>query len=173
MAVGRNDHCEHLRRRDDATDRVHGQLLHHAIDRCRQHLQLRSSFRFDHVLGKARRLLFGFGQLVEERATVLRFDLSPCFDQHGNRGIGLVQLALLHQEVLLMADKVLILGEIAELRAEPLVVKIFANINTLLQCGSCRLELADGRLNGVSLGLLLRELAVDLRKLGMLFRASG
>jgi hypothetical protein len=54
-----------------AADRVHRQLLHHAIDQRCEHLQLGPPVSIDHVLLQAGRPLLGFIQVVEPSAAVL------------------------------------------------------------------------------------------------------
>ena len=169
MAVERHDHGERLRRGHHAPDCVHRKLLHHAVDRRGERLELGSLLGLDHVLGKAGGLLFGLGQLVKTGAAILRRSLGAGFGQRGNRGVGFAVVALLNQEFLLLGDEILVLGQIRELRTQFLVEEVFTNINPLRQDRNRRLELGDGGRSGGALGLLLRYLPIDRGELGLLF----
>ena len=52
LAVAGTTHQQCLRRRDHAADGVDGELLHHAVDRRRQRLQLGLLLGLDQVLGQ-------------------------------------------------------------------------------------------------------------------------
>lgn len=71
MAILRDHDCEHLGRRDDAAYRMHGKLLDAAVDGDDEILELRSPVGFDLIPGDACGLLFGFRQLVVQRAPEL------------------------------------------------------------------------------------------------------
>lgn len=70
MAILRDHDCEPLGRRDDAAYRMHGKLLD-AVDGGDEILELRSRVGFDLIPGDACGLLFGFRQLVVQRAPEL------------------------------------------------------------------------------------------------------
>ena len=89
-----------------------GKLLHHAVHRRRQFLQTGALLRLDDVLRETRRLLLGFGEVVEQTALVLGHGLAPRLDQGGNRGVGLAVPALLDQDLLPLADQILQFGQI-------------------------------------------------------------
>src|SRR5450759_2638960 len=169
MTVERNDREQRLRWGHYAPDRVHGELLHHAIDRCRERLELGSSLGLDHVLSKAGGLLLGLGQLLRSGAAVLRGGLSAGLDEGGNRGFGFVYVALLDHELLLKTDEVLELGEILEFRTIFLGNQVFANVDTLRHYRNCCLDLGDRGGGGSALSLLLRHLAIERRELSLLF----
>ena len=86
--------------------------MHHAFDRRRQFLQTGALLCLDDVLRETRRLLLGFGKVVEQPAFVLGHGLAPRLDQGGNRGVGLAVPALLDQDLLPLADKVLQFGQV-------------------------------------------------------------
>ena len=67
LAVGRHHDQQRLRRRHDAADGVHGELLHDAVDRGGQLLQLGALLGLDQVLREPVRLLLGLGEFVRER----------------------------------------------------------------------------------------------------------
>src|SRR5450759_857754 len=71
MTVERHEREQRLRRGHYAPNCVHRELLYHAIDRCRERLELGSSLGLDHVLSKAGGLLLGLGQLLKAGAAVL------------------------------------------------------------------------------------------------------
>src|SRR5215467_14259795 len=70
LAVTWDDDRERLRSRDHASDRMHCELLDGPSNWRGQNLQLGFLFGLDHVLGKAGRLLFGLGQLIEQDAAI-------------------------------------------------------------------------------------------------------
>jgi hypothetical protein len=170
IGVERYHGCECLSRRNDPSDRVHRQLLHHAVNRCGENLQLRLLFSLDRVLGETRGPLFGFREIIVERAAVLRFQFEPGLSESGRRGLGLAQLAPLNKDVMLLADKVLKLGEIGDLGADLLVVEIFAHVHSLVQQRDRCAELGDHRRDCLAFRVLLSQLAVDLRQLCSMFR---
>ena len=75
IGVERHDDGEHLGRRNDASYRVDGQLLHDAVDRRGKNLLPGLLLPLDDVLGKPRGSLFGLCEIVVERAAVFRFRL--------------------------------------------------------------------------------------------------
>src|SRR5450759_1107157 len=169
MTVERNDREQRLRRGYHAPDRVHGELLHHAIDRCRERLELGSSLGLDHVLSKTGGLLLCLGQLLKSGAAILRSGLSAGLDEGGNRSFGFVYVALLDHELLLKTDEVLVVGEILEFRTIFLGNQVFANVDTLRHYRNCCLNLGDRGGGGSALSLLLRHLAIERSELGLLF----
>ena len=87
--------------------RVHRQLLHDTVDRRGKDLLPGLLLPLDDVLGKARGSLLGFREIVVERPAVFRFRLYPGLGEFGHCRLGLVQLALLDKDVMLLADQVL------------------------------------------------------------------
>ena len=79
---------------------------------------------------------------------------------------GLLQLALLHPEILLLLDQQLERLEVLQLRAEFPVVERPADVHPLLDHREGRFELGDGRGGGRALRLLLRALLVERGDLG-------
>jgi hypothetical protein len=171
MALARNHHGERLSRRNHASHRMNGELLHDAIDRRGQMLEFRAPLCLDHVLRSARSLLLGFRECVIGRAPILRGGLFPRLLQQSDGRIGFAQPALLQDEILLKADEILKLGEIGDLRSQCLVEEILANVDPLLQHRYRRLELPDARRSGRPFRFLLILLALDLGELGVLFGA--
>ena len=70
LAVDRHQHEQRLRRRHDAADGVDGELLHDAVDRRGQQLQLGPLLGLDQVLDQTRHLAIGLGEFAEARAPV-------------------------------------------------------------------------------------------------------
>ena len=68
MAVGRHHDKQRLRRRDDAADGVHRKLLHGAVDRGGQDLELGPLFGLDQILAQSGRLALRFDQFAGEGA---------------------------------------------------------------------------------------------------------
>lgn len=62
--------------------------------------------------------MFGFGQLIEQDAAILRFRLGTRFGERPNRRFRFALPALLDQEFMLLADEILKFAEISELRAD-------------------------------------------------------
>jgi hypothetical protein len=67
------------------------------------------------------------------------------------------------QKVMPVAGQIRKVGKIAQILLE----QVFANFDPQLQERNRRFEFADGCGNGRALGLLLRQLAIDLGKLGI------
>ena len=63
-AVARHDHEQRLRRRDNAANRVNGELLHHAVDRRGEQLKPGLLFSLDQILRESACLLLGLGEVV-------------------------------------------------------------------------------------------------------------
>ena len=80
---------------------MHRELLHDAVDRRGERLQLCSLLGLDHVLGQACGLLFGLGQLLKLDAAIFGRGLRAGFGQGRNSRVGFVVFALLNQELLL------------------------------------------------------------------------
>ena len=107
---------EGLGRGDDAADGVDRQLLHDAVDRCGQGLEPRPLLGLDQLLGEVVRLLLRLGELAEPGAAKLRLGLAPLFADHGERRLGLGQALLLHDQLLLALNHLLLFGQIGQLR---------------------------------------------------------
>jgi hypothetical protein len=58
--------------------------------------------------------LLGFGKLVQQPVLVLGHGLAPRLDQGRNRRVGLTVPALLDHDLLLLADKVLQVGQVED-----------------------------------------------------------
>jgi hypothetical protein len=99
-----------LGRGHDSADGVDGELLHCPVDRRPQDLQSRFFLGLDDVLGEPGGL--GRRQLAEPGAAVFRRCLGPCLDDRGQCRLGLVRMALLDRELLLLFDQ---LGQILEI----------------------------------------------------------
>ena len=153
-----------LRRRDHAADRVHRELLHHAVHRSRQQLQPGLLLGLDQVLGQPVRLLLGLGEVVGDRVPIFRHRLTARLADRGDRRLRLVQMALLNAELLLLFDQELEHLEIAELRAQLLLHQRLADVDARLDDGNDRLELMDRRRSRGLLGLLLRLLTERARR---------
>ena len=76
----------------------------------------------------------------------------------------------MHQQVILLANQILQIGEVGNLGAELLAVQVFANLHALLQQRHRGLELGDTGSDGVALGDFLRLLLVDRGELGIALR---
>src|SRR5215469_16774400 len=71
-AVARHDYQEGLCRRHHAANRVHRELLHHAVYRSRQQLQPGLLLGLDQVLRQPVRLLLGLGEVVGDGVPIFR-----------------------------------------------------------------------------------------------------
>ena len=168
IAVGRHQHQQRLRRRDDTSDGMNGELLDDPVHRRRQELQLGSLRRLDHVLAKAGRLALCFSQVAVQRALEfsLRLRLGP--DQRGYGGLRLVGAALLDLQLLLRFDLRLQDLEIVHLRTGFVRVEFLTNRDPLLKDGKHGFEFVGRCGRGSELGLLLCFLAIEDLQLGML-----
>ena len=91
------------------------ELLHHAIDRSGQLLKPGPLLGLDQVLRQSARLLFGLGEFIGKRMPVFRRSLAARLADRGDGRFGLVQMALLDIQFLLLLDQELDHLEIIEL----------------------------------------------------------
>ena len=75
MAVARHDHEQRLGGRDDAAHRMHRKLLHRAVDRRGEALQLRLSVAFTTSCSSPAAFCSAFGEVVEPVAAIGRLGL--------------------------------------------------------------------------------------------------
>ena len=92
-AVAWYDDQQGLRGSDHAAHRMDRELLHHAVYRGGQLLKPCLLLGLDQVLGKPVCLLLGLGQLVRQRASILRHRLGARLANCGNRRLGFAQMA--------------------------------------------------------------------------------
>jgi len=147
---------------------MHGELLHGAVDRHAQHLQSRFLRRLDDILREPRGLGLGRRQLAEPGAAVFLDRLLTRLDDRRQCRLGLLQMALLHAELLLLLDQLSEILKIDDLGADLTLHQVFADVGAFLQDRNHRLDFRGGRGIGCSLCLALRALAIESGKLGAL-----
>ena len=146
MAVDRHQDEQRLRRRHDAADRMDRELLHDAVDRRGQQLQLGALLGLDQVLRQAGRLLFGLAELVEQGAAIFGLGLRARLDERRDRRLGFAVAALLDGELLLLLDQ--LLQRLEDTAASSRVPCRSSVLRTSTRCwttGISRLELGDRR----------------------------
>ena len=170
MAVGRDDDEEGLRRRHHPADGVDRKLLDDAVDRRGQPLQICLLLRLDDFLGETGGLCLGLGQLVVARPAPFGLGLRQRLDNRRYRRLGLVMLALLDPELLLLLDQLLKRLQIGQARSDLLVEQRLPNVDLLLQQRDQSFAFGDHRHARRALGFALRLLLVERRELGAILR---
>jgi hypothetical protein len=173
-ALARHHHHQRLCRRDDAADRMHRKLLHHAVERRGKGLQPDALARLDQIVLERPGLGFRRREIARETAAIFGERLRPRLLDRRHRRFGFAQLALLDEQLLLLANEILQVGQIDELRPQFLVPKLLAHVDALLRHGDRRLQLLDRGGSGRALGFALRLLPVERADFGaMLVGLAG
>ena len=100
----RNHHEQVLRRRDDSPHRMDSQLLHYAVDGCRQPLKVRLLSRFGHFLHQRRHLGLGRREFHLFGLLELRYESPIVFSGFGERGVILHELLALPGQFLRLVN---------------------------------------------------------------------
>ena len=119
---------------------------------------------FDRSSARPAGFALRFVELAEQGPLELGLGLLPRADDRRERRVGLLQPALLHDEVLLVLGELLERLQVGQARAQLLVDQILANVDPLPDERARGFELLDRGGGGVALGLLLRPLAVERRR---------
>ncbi len=163
-----HDHQKLLRGGNDTAHRVHGELLHRAVDRRAQGLQVALLRRLARLLAMLAGLALGLGEIDQQRFPELGGRLDPLPLQRRDGLAGLVEPVLLHDAFVLGLHHALLGIEVEQLGAVFDVHGGFADVALAALDRQRGVDLLDGGGHPRRLGAFLRHLAIEPGELRLL-----
>src|SRR5947207_6453043 len=128
-AVDRDDNQQSLCRCDDSADCMDGELLHDPVDGRLELLEPGPLLGLDQILHEPVRLLLGFGEIVREGTAIFGLRLASRLAYRGRGCLGLLEMALLDVEFVLLLDQQLEGLIVGQLRAKVLLHQCLADVD--------------------------------------------